>query len=372
MKILHLISSGGMYGAEAVILNLCGVLAAGGEHQSVLGVFANSAQPNVSLHEAAQQGGIESHLIPCRGQFDAGVSPAIRDLVRQTQADIIHAHGYKADVYARLALHSTGGPLVSTCHTWYDNDFFVRVYGALDRWVLRSFAAVVAVSDEVRDRLLLAGVQPQRVHIIRNGIDLRPFAQAAIQRQQRQDIGNSFRIGLVGRLAPEKGIDIFLRAASEVLSEFPDTQFVVVGEGPDRAALEQLRATLGLDDKVSLPGQRGDMPDFYASIDLMVSASRQEGLPIALLEGMASGLPVVVTAVGQVPEVIDNDSVGRIVPPGDASALAAAIKDLLRDAALRRRIGAAGRDRIAAEFSADRMAADYLRVYQMAQQEPTR
>lgn len=372
MKILHLISSGGMYGAEAVILNLCGVLNASHEHQGVLGVFANSAQPNLKIHEAALGGGLESHLIPCRGQLDRSVPATIRSLVQQTKADVVHTHGFKPDVYAWPALRRMSVPLVSTCHTWYDNDFALRAYGALDRWVLRSFDGVVAVSDEVRDRLLQAGVRPNRVHLIRNGIDLRPFADAPDKRRQRRESGDAFRIGLVGRLAPEKGVDIFLQAASEVLSEYPATQFVVVGDGADRPALEQLRATLRLDDNVSLPGQRGDMPDFYASIDLLVSASRKEGLPMALLEGMSSGLPVVATAVGQVRQVIDSDSVGRIVPPEDPAALAGAIKELLRDASLRQRVGAAAQNRIAAEFSADRMTADYLRVYQQAFKERKR
>jgi len=361
-----------MYGAEAVILNLCNALNSSKQHQSIVGVFANSAQPNLSLHEAALRRGIESHLIPCRGQFDRSVPAAIRSLAQRTGADVIHAHGYKADVYAWLGLRRKPVPLVSTCHTWYDNDFFVRAYGALDRWVLRDFRGVVAVSDEVSGRLLCAGVQPDRVHLIRNGIDLRPFAQATDTRQKRQENGDAFRIGLVGRLSPEKGVDIFHHAASEVLREFPEVQFIVVGDGPDRSALEHLRATLQLDDKVSLPGQRGDMPEFYGSIDVMVSASRQEGLPMALLEAMASGLPVVATAVGQVPTVIDTDSVGRIVAPGDASALAGAIKELLRDNDLRQRIGIAGRDRIAAEFSADRMTTEYLRVYKQALQESAR
>lgn len=372
MKILHLISSGGMYGAEAVILNLCSVLNGGYQHQSILGVFANTPQPNLSLHEAAMSAGFESHLIPCRGQFDRSVPVAIRELAHRTGADIVHSHGYKPDVYAWLALRRTPIPLVSTCHTWYDNDLFLRVYGALDRWVLRNYAEIVAVSDEVQARLLRAGVAPQRVHLIRNGINLRPFADAATQRRQRREAGDPLRVGLVGRLAPEKGVDLFLRAASEVLSKHPATQFIVVGEGLDRQSLEQLRAELHLEDKVSLPGTRGDMPDFYGSIDLLVSASRQEGLPMALLEGMASGLPVVATSVGQVPQVVNNDSVGRLVPPGQPSALARAITELLGDASLRLDIGVAAQNHIAAEFSADRMAADYLRVYEQALQEISR
>ena len=369
MKILHLISSGGMYGAEAVILNLCGVIQASNQHQGVLGIFANA---NLSLHEAALRAGLESHLIPCHGQFDRSVPAAIRSLVQQTGADVIHSHGYKSDVYAWLALRRTPVPLVSTCHTWYDNNLSLRIYGAVDRWVLRSYDEVVAVSGQVQDRLLRAGVEPKRVHLIRNGINVRPFADAVSQRRQRQEAGDAVRVGLVGRLAPEKGVDVFLRAAAEVLKEFPETQFVVVGDGPDRAALEELRKTLNLEDKASLPGPRGDMPHFYGSIDLLVSASRQEGLPMALLEGMASGLPVVVTSVGQVPQVIDSNTVGRIVPPGDPSVIARAITELLRDANLRQRIGMAAQARIAAEFSADRMAADYIHVYEQAVQEKSR
>src|SRR5579884_366473 len=152
MKILHLISSGGMYGAEAVILNLCGVLNSSGQHEGLLGAFANSAAPNLALYEAARGAGIESHLIACKGQIDRTVPMRIRSLVQQTKADVVHTHGYKPDVYAWLALRHTGIPLVSTCHTWYDNDLAVRTYGAIDRWVLRKYHRVVAVSDAVQDR----------------------------------------------------------------------------------------------------------------------------------------------------------------------------------------------------------------------------
>jgi len=358
-----------MYGAEAVILNLCGVLAGSLEYQSVLGVFDNSASPNLALHEAALKSGFESHLIRCRRQFDRTVPISIRNLVQQTKADVVHTHGYKPDVYAWLGLRRTSIPLVSTCHTWYDNDLALRAYGALDRWVLRSFERVVAVSDQVQDRLLRAGVAPQRVQLIRNGIDLRPFADAAENRRLRSRRGDVLRIGLVGRLAPEKGVDIFFRTAAAVLRQHPAVEFVVVGDGPDRSNLLQLLRTLQIENKASLAGQCSDMPSFYASIDILVSASRQEGLPMALLEGMASSLPVVATAVGQVSQVINNDSVGRIVPPEDSAALASAISELIGDASLRERIGNWAKARVAAEFSADKMAADYLCIYEQAIQE---
>jgi glycosyltransferase involved in cell wall biosynthesis len=204
----------------------------------------------------------------------------------------------------------------------------VRLYGRLDRFVLRSFARVVAVSDEVRQRLLDAGVRAERVRIVRNGIDLRPFDAA--RATLRGEFGEAAIVGLVGRLAWEKGVDVFLRAAARVLVEFPETQFVVAGEGPDRALLGGLIEELGIGARVTMLGRREDMAGVYASLDVMVSASRQEGLPMAILEGMASARAMVATAVGEVPKLVVDGRTGVLVAAEDVGALAAGIAGLLR------------------------------------------
>ncbi len=228
-----------MYGAEAVILNMSRTLNEG-SHTSVLGVFSNSSNPNLQLHEAALKEGIESHLISCKGQIDRTVIASIRKLATQTNADIVHAHGYKADIYGYFALRGSGTPFVSTCHTWYDNNRLVTLYGKADRLVLRNFTAVVAVSDEVKLRLLKAGVREDKIHLVRNGIDLRPFDNAHPSLRNGSTPDQPLIVGLVGRLSIEKGVDIFLRAAALVLLELPSTKFVVVGEGQDRHELESL------------------------------------------------------------------------------------------------------------------------------------
>jgi glycosyltransferase involved in cell wall biosynthesis len=366
-KVLHIISSGGMYGAEAVILNLSRTLNEG-PHRSMLGVFSNLSQPNLQLYEIATKQGIEAHAIPCQGQIDRTVPAAVRDLVRQTGATVVHAHGYKADIYVYLAMRGSRTPIVSTCHTWYDNDLTVRLYGALDRLVLRSYSAVVAVSEEVKQRLLGAGVHKDRIHLIQNGIDLRPFAASHPSRRDQPEPDLPLKVGLVGRLAPEKGVDLFLRAAAGVLNEMPLTQFVIVGDGPDRAKLQALIDELGIGKNASLFGRNEDMPSFYASLDLLVSSSRQEGLPIALLEGMASGLPLIATAVGAVPTLVQDSRTGVLVPPENPQALTTAIVKLLRDPASRSSYGAAARNLIQQEYSAERMAADYLQLYEQAVQ----
>jgi glycosyltransferase involved in cell wall biosynthesis len=365
VKILHIISSGGMYGAEAVILNMSRTLNEG-SHTSVLGVFSNSSNPNLQLHEVAAKEGIESHLIHCKGQIDPTVIAGIRDLATRTSADIIHAHGYKADIYSYFALRRSSIPLISTCHTWYDNNRLVTLYGMADRLVLRNYAAVVAVSDEVKQRLLKAGVREDKIHLVRNGIDLRPFDNARPSLRNDSTSDQSPIVGLIGRLSIEKGVDIFLRAAARVLAELPSTRFVVVGEGPDRDKLESLIDELRIRQSVSMLGRRDDIPSVCASLDIMVSASRQEGLPIAVLEGMASSRPLIATPVGDVPTVVFDGRTGVMVPPEDPALLASAIVTLLRDPAQRKRLGDAARKLIEDEFSADRMTADYLHVYEKA------
>jgi glycosyltransferase involved in cell wall biosynthesis len=354
-----------MYGAEAVILNVSRTLNQG-PHSSVLGVFSNSANPNLQLHEVANKQGIESHLIACKGQVDPSVFASIRDLAARTKADIVHAHGYKADIYTYFALRAASTPLVSTCHTWYDNNRLVTLYGWADRLILRNYAAVVAVSDEVKERLLEAGVRKDKVHLVRNGIDLLPFDNAVPSLKDSSLPDHPPIVGLIGRLSIEKGVDIFLHAAARVLAEFPSATFVVVGEGPDRDKLESLIDELKIRKNVTMLGRRDDMPSVYASLDIMVSASRQEGLPMAILEGMASGLPLVATAVGAVPTVVFDGRTGVLVPPEDPQLLASAIVKLLRDSTKRKRLGAAARKLIEDGFSAARMTDDYLRVYEAA------
>ena len=363
MKVLQIISSSGMYGAESVILNLARRLNSTG-HQCLLAVFANSANENHQLHENAVTQGVKTFAIACAGRFDRKAIESVRMLMAETRTDVVHCHGYKADIYAYLALRNFGIPLLSTCHTWYDTDPAVYIYGVLDRLILRRFTRVIAVSDEVRRRLRRSGVLACRIEFIRNGIDTEPYAP--VTKTSNTGQGDVPVVGLVGRLAWEKGIDVFLQAAARVLSELPRVKFMVVGEGPDRKQLENLIDRLGIGASVAMAGRREDMPEVYRSFDIMVSSSRQEGLPIAILEGMASGLPIIATAVGEVHAVIRSGETGILLPPGDPEGLAAAIIGLARDSEKRRRLGLAARQLIEREYSADRMVNEYLSVYRGA------
>jgi glycosyltransferase involved in cell wall biosynthesis len=148
-----------------------------------------------------------------------------------------------------------------------------------------------------------------------------------------------------------------------VLEKLPETKFAVIGDGPEREELQRLIEHLGIGSSVSLLGRRDDMPGVYASLNLLVCSSRAEGLPVALLEGMASGLPLVATAVGEVPRLVEDGVSGILVPPNDPNSLAQAIIDVLSDEELKTCLLQGARRKVRGEFSAERMTDEYLQVY---------
>jgi glycosyltransferase involved in cell wall biosynthesis len=365
MKILHIISSGGMYGAESVILNLSKALEEEG-HRSMAAVFWNTQNPNLEFREVADRAGIETHLLLCDGQFDSSVMGRIRDLACRTNADIVHTHNYKADIFASLALRGRPNALVSTCHSWLDTNPKVYVYGVVDRFMLKRFDHVCAVSEAIKLRLLKSGLAESKISIIPNGIDIAPYEYAGALRSSSQDSRHEYTVGLVGRLSKEKAIHVFVQAANLLRYQFPNAKFVIYGEGPERKNLERQIRKLKLSDRVSLHGRSSDMPSVYASLDVLVSTSLNEGLPMTLLEGMASQLPIIATPVGDIPSLIPSSEYGILIPPNDASALASEIGQILRNPDKREDLGMRAQWRIQESFSSRAMADHYLRVYKNA------
>ena len=360
MKVLQVISSGGLYGAEAVLLTLSTTLNQT-SHKSTLAIFNNLSNPNLEVHEKALLLGMESNLIPCSGQVDYKVISELRKLVQITGADVVHAHGYKADIYVYLALRGSSTPIVSTCHNWIKHSWLVSAYGAVDRLALRNYSAVVAVSEDVKRILLESRVDLNKIYLIRNGIDVESFLNVTPSLREDRD---TTMIGWVGRLSHEKGPDIFIRAAAQVLRECPDLVFILVGDGPLKADLEALANEIGISANVRFMGRREDMAAVYASIDLLVCSSRQEGLPMAILEGMASGVPWIATAVGDVPTLIKDGHNGLLVPIGDIEGLASGVLRLATNPDIRKQFGLAARQTVKDDFSTQRMTREYIALYE--------
>jgi len=365
MKILHLISSGGMYGAEAVVATLASNLQCLGE-DTLVGIFDNAHRPKNDASDRIEKAGLKVIRIPCRGRVDLQTVRAIRKLIRTEQIDILHTHGYKADIYGYFATRRLGILIIATRHNQrgLQHTLAIRLYEFFDILFLRRFNVVAAVSDLIAGELLRAGVAPHKVTVIGNGIDLSLFVGASPTLSEELDKGQRLLIGTAGRLIPQKGIEYFLVAASEVLKEFPSLLFVIVGEGSHRSTLERLIKDLGIERSVVLTGPRVDMPNVYASFDVFVLPSLEEGMPMTVLEALASGLPVVATKVGAVAKLVCPNQTGILVRPSEAKDLAGALISLIGDPELRLRLGQNGRSLVRNEYSSSVMSQRYLRLYE--------
>jgi glycosyltransferase involved in cell wall biosynthesis len=203
--------------------------------------------------------------------------------------------------------------------------------------------------------------RPESVIVLENGVDAERFLDLPVPGEAHRTEGRC--VGAVANLRPVKGLDIFLRAAAQIVGEYPDVHFRIAGEGPMRGALEREAEEKGLKSRFSLCGAVGDMPGFLTGLDIAVLCSHAEGMPNAVLEYMAAGRPIVATSVGAVPELIEDGEHGLLVPPNDDRALTAAIARLLDDPALARRLGRQARARVQQRYSRQAMIRRFEEFY---------
>lgn len=360
VKVLQLISSGGYYGAENMLLNLCASQESAGCRNSLL-LFYNVHVPNVEFYERARRRGISVRMVHCKGRADMNAVRQIQDYIQEDAIDLVHTHGYKADLYGYVAAKRAGKPLVATCHNWVGGTAALGIYNRLDRLVLKRFNAIAAVADAVRERLLASGIAPARIKTIANGVDVEAFERS--QSVPAPEISGGKIIGVVARLDLQKGFEFLFSAVRELSRSFPGIKVVISGEGPDRQAIEQMIERDGLRNSVVLAGQQSDMPGVYAAMDVFVLPSLNEGLPMTVLEAMAASRPVIATPVGAVPRVVRDGETGLLVNPGDAAALRDAIARLLTDPDLCQRMSTQAHDWVQRNFTSEVMARQYRTMY---------
>ena len=275
-------------------------------------------------------------------------------------ADIVHTHLVHADVFGALVAGST--PLVSTKHN--DDPFRVGPYRFVERTITRRARRVIAITESLKRFCVeRVGLPEAKLHVIRYGLNEPPRAWGA---NPPLELGDGPVVAAVARLAPQKGVDVAIRALPAIRREHPDAVLAVLGEGPERAALEELARSLGVAAAVALPGRVGDMAALYRRAELVVHPVRWEGFGLALLEAMLAERPVVASAVSAAPEIVEAGRTGLLVPPDDAGAFAAAVSSLLADRARAAELGRAGLERARAEFSVARMADRTLDAYRRA------
>ncbi len=360
VKVLQLISSGGYYGAENMLLNLCASQQKAGCENSLM-LFYNVHAPNVEFYERARRRSLSVRMVHCQGRADWRAVRQIEECIQEDGIQLLHTHGYKADLYGYVAARRSGKPIVATCHNWVGGTAALGIYNRLDRMALKRFQGLAAVSDSVAQRLLDSGVAAKKIRTIANGIDVGLFERARPLPVFEFD-GNKV-VGMVARLDLQKGFEYLLRATRELFSAFPALKVVIVGEGPDRQAIESMVQRFGLQSNVILAGQHSHMPEIYAAMDVFVLPSLNEGLPMTILEAMAASRPVVATRVGAIPKVIKDGETGLLVDPGDADGLRNALERLLRDSDLGRRLGSAGHDWVSRNYTSEAMALKYRQMY---------
>jgi glycosyltransferase involved in cell wall biosynthesis len=280
-------------------------------------------------------------------------------LLRRERADVLHASSSKAGVLGRLAALLARVPIrIFTVHGWAFAAASGRsstFYRWADRLMRPLTTATICVSENERAAGIAARTcDAERTVVIHNAVDVTGAPVARHEHPRPTLVA-------VGRLKAPKDPVTLLRALAKLGGR--EYEALIVGEGPDRTALEHLAAQLGLRDRVRFAGERHDVPKLLSGADLFVLSSRSEGLPVSVLEAMAAGLPVVASTVGGIPELVEDGETGVLVRPADPDALAAALGDLLDDADRRRRLGKAGRRRAERLFDLEAFRRAHLELY---------
>jgi glycosyltransferase involved in cell wall biosynthesis len=344
-------------GQNQVLVTVMGLRALG--HRTML-----VAHPTGELRQRAKEGLDLLPLAP-RTEMDLNAAWRLSRVIKQLRPDIVHAHDPHGVAMSALALSMSTQlakpPLVASRRV----DFHLRG-NSLSRWKYRQVDCFICASGAIQKMLVADGVPEARAVVVHEGVDLGRIdaAPAAGLREELWLPHGAPLVGNVAALVPHKGQRHLIEAVQLLLPQVPDVRVVIAGEGELRPALERQIHEHRLEKHVLLAGFRPDVLSLHKAFDIFVMSSVTEGLGTSLIDAMACGKPVVATKVGGIPEVVADGETGFLVQPRDHEGMARALISLLKDEALRNRMGEAGRARARVRFSAERMVQDTLRVYQ--------
>jgi glycosyltransferase involved in cell wall biosynthesis len=360
--VIQFTDSSGYGGAEEMLLTLLEGL----DRQRWQPVLMHHDEPGIAiLLERARRLGVRTRAVRrLEGRRGAAALPRLVREIRSEKAAVFHAHlcWTLRCSYGLVAAALARTPAVVATQQLFSDIRHPRaiirqnvVAAAVDRYI--------AVSKDLARRLGATPLFPRRkIRVVPNAVRVATFesARAGVLRATLTGGVEQPVILTLARLDRQKDLPTLVRAAALV----PGARFIVAGEGPERAMLEREVGRLGLVGRLLLLGHRDDVPELLASCDLFVLPSLYEGLPVSVLEAMAAGRPVVATAAGGTDEAVVHGLTGLLVPPGDAAALAGAIRQVLADPALSRRLASAGRERVVCEFSAEAMVRRVMDLYE--------
>lgn len=375
-RVLYLRSSSGFHGPEKQIMLLAqGARDAGFDPSIVVLYRQGKAMPAIHpLVKAAREQGVPVHQLTDRNRFSLGTIWQIARRLTEGEFDLLHTHGYKANILGFLAARLAGVPIIGTVRLHTETTIPLKLYKWLDLLALRLCDHVVTVSEDLRQEVLGAGLPPDKVTTILNSIDVTSFAnQAARGVPAREELGlgpGGHVVTAIGRLTSQKGYSYLLQGVPLVLQTLPETRFLIAGDGPLRGKLEREAHSLGVGSSVRFLGYRTDIAPLIALSDLIVMASLREGLPNVILEALALAKPVVATRVGGIPEIITHQVSGILVPSRDPVRLAEGILQVLTTPALARELGERGWQEVTGRFTVTTMVDRTIALYRQVLSSP--
>lgn len=370
-RVLHFIESGGLYGAERVILNLSQKMLESGKFFPVVGcIVHNSNTPN-DLYDAAIKYGIEAYKIPIANAKLLRDIPLAAKQLRELNIALIHSHGYKPSVFG-FCIHLLNKiPIIATCHLWFNpknGPLKMRAMIWLEKKLYRFFPKIVAVSEPIKAILLNNHVAANKVEVIPNGVDTSQTTMSATEQATlRSSLGltsTDFCILNAARLDRQKGQWNLIEAAKICKQRQEPIRILIIGEGPLRQGLEQQIADSQLEDYVKLLGFRGDCDQLLQISDIFALPSLDEGMPMSLLEAAAASKPIITTLVGDIGKLITHNQSGYVIAAEDAEALANAIIQLKQQPALANKLAQNAHQQLLSKYSSTAMNQHYSLVYQ--------
>jgi glycosyltransferase involved in cell wall biosynthesis len=377
LKILHIIDSGGLYGAEVMLFNLVYEQIEMGLEPVIASIGEKGIGTKPLEAEASQRGFKIRKFEMLPGPNIAGALAVLR-YARRERIDLMHSHGYKGNILFGLMPGQVRKiPIVATLHGYTSTVGLtkMRLYEWLDTKSLKFINAVVLVSHGMLSNLKLKNIPGIDFKIINNGIppllngnqSLRPRSDEVPDNADRRIIEfcrKGFIIGAIGRLSKEKAYSQLIEAFHLIVRHGIDARLVIIGEGHQRPHLENVVSVLGLKGRVLMPGYRKNAQLYLPYFNVFVISSLTEGLPITLLEAMQTRTPIVATRVGGIPEALEDGEAGLLVPPGDPQVLAATIERVC--VGNRSVVDMVDRSykRVKTVFNSQTMAVDYLKIYE--------
>jgi glycosyltransferase involved in cell wall biosynthesis len=297
--------------------------------------------------------------------------------ITRSGINIVHAYNFYANVFAIPAARLAGVPVI-VASIRNNGDLCTPMQRRVQKFICRLAECILTNSEAIRQSLIAEGYNPEKITVIRNGIDLSRFGRQPNGSSLRREFGvpsHAPVVAMLSRFCPLKGIEYFLEAAAIVAGRFSEARFLLVGDRPIqkdgaivgdvayRRELESYAARLGLGRRAFFTGFRLDVPELLSEVTVSVLPSLSEGLSNVLLESMAAGVPIVATRVGGNPEVVEDGVTGLLVPARDPSALAKSICSLLEKPEVAQRFGQSGRQRVQKHFSLERTVKDTEELY---------